>query len=69
MLVVAAIFRFASALDGLRGGCLDDPAFAAIVLRDLADGQHTYPTCHPVYFTTAFFHHPYELRQEVTDLA
>ena len=66
-LVAAAISRFASALDGLRGGYLDDPAFAAIALRDLADGQHRNPTGHPAYFTTAFFHRPDELRQEVTD--
>jgi SAM-dependent methyltransferase len=66
-LVAAAISRFASALDGLRGGYLDDPAFAAIALRDLADGQHRNSTGHPAYFTTAFFHHPDELRQEVAD--
>jgi SAM-dependent methyltransferase len=68
-LVAAAISRFASALDGLRSRYLDDPAFAAIALRDLADGQHRNPTGHPAYFTTAFFHHPDELRQEVTDAA
>src|SRR5262249_50287048 len=66
-LVAAAISRFASALDGLHGGYLDDPVFAAIALRDLADGQHRNPTSHPAYFTTASFHHPDELRQEVTD--
>jgi ubiquinone/menaquinone biosynthesis C-methylase UbiE len=67
VLVAAAISRFASALDGLRSGYLVDPAFAAIVERDLADGQHRNPTNHPAYFTTAFFHHPDELRREVTD--
>jgi ubiquinone/menaquinone biosynthesis C-methylase UbiE len=66
-LVAAAISRFASALDGLRSGYLDDPAFAAIVGRDLTDGQHRNPTGHAGYFTTAFFHHPDELRQEVED--
>src|SRR5262249_39568553 len=52
-LVAAAISRFASALDGLRAGFLDDPAFAAIVSRDLADGQHRNSAGHPAYFTTA----------------
>jgi ubiquinone/menaquinone biosynthesis C-methylase UbiE len=66
-LVAAAISRFASALDGLRAGYLDDPAFVAIVSRDLADGQHRNPGNHPAYFTTAFFHYPDELRQEVAD--
>jgi ubiquinone/menaquinone biosynthesis C-methylase UbiE len=67
VLVAAAISRFASALDGLRCGYLDDPAFAAIVERDLTDGQHRNPAGHPAYFTTAFFHHPDELRREVAD--
>jgi ubiquinone/menaquinone biosynthesis C-methylase UbiE len=67
VVVAAAISRFASALDGLRAGYLDDPAFAAIVERDLTDGQHRNPTNHPFYFTTAFFHHPDELRREVAD--
>jgi ubiquinone/menaquinone biosynthesis C-methylase UbiE len=67
VLVAAAISRFASALDGLRCRHLDDPAFAAIVERDLTDGQHRNPTNHPAYFTTAFFHHPDELNQEVMD--
>jgi ubiquinone/menaquinone biosynthesis C-methylase UbiE len=67
ILVAAAISRFASALDGLRKGYLDDPAFAAIVSRDLADGQHRNPDNNPAYFTTAFFHHPDELRQEFAD--
>src|SRR5262245_55472810 len=52
VLVAAAISRFASALDGLRCGYLDDPAFAAIVGRDLADGQHRNPTRHPAYLPT-----------------
>ncbi|HJZ53973.1 MAG TPA: class I SAM-dependent methyltransferase [Gemmataceae bacterium] len=67
VLVAAAISRFASALDGLRCGYLNDPAFAAIVERDLTDGQHRNPINHPAYFTTAFFHHPDELYREVAD--
>jgi ubiquinone/menaquinone biosynthesis C-methylase UbiE len=67
ILVAAAISRFASSLDGLRAGYLDDPAFAEIVERDLENGQHRNPTDHPAYFTTAFFHHPDELRREVED--
>lgn len=67
LIVAAAISRFASALDGLRSGYLDDPAFAEIVERDLADGQHRNPTNHSAYFTTAFFHHADELRSEVEE--
>jgi SAM-dependent methyltransferase len=65
LVFAAGISRFASLLDGLRHGLLDDAAFRAIVARDLVDGQHRNPTGHPAYFTTAFFHHPDELRAEV----
>jgi SAM-dependent methyltransferase len=64
-LFAAAISRFASLADGLRGALFDDPAFARIAERDLADGQHRNDTGDPRYFTTSFFHHPAELAQEV----
>jgi ubiquinone/menaquinone biosynthesis C-methylase UbiE len=67
ILFAAAISRFTSALDGLRQGLFDDPAFAPIVERDLTDGQHRNPTNHPAYFTTAFLHHPQELEAEVKE--
>lgn len=65
ILLAAAISRFASLLDGLRHGLLDDPNFVQIVQRDLTDGQHRNSTNHPAYFTTAFFHLPQELENEV----
>src|SRR5262245_1037785 len=67
VLVAAAISRFASALDGLRSGYLDDPAFAALVARDLADGQHRNPTGHPASSTPGFSPRPSGRRQEVAD--
>jgi ubiquinone/menaquinone biosynthesis C-methylase UbiE len=67
VLFAAGISRFASALDGLSRELFRDPAFASIVERDLIDGHHLNPTGRLDYFTTAFFHHPDELRQEVTD--
>src|SRR5205807_2243996 len=33
--------------------------------RDLREGQHRNPTDRPEWFTTAYFHHPTELREEV----
>ena len=60
-----AISRFSSLIDGLFRGYLDDPEFVEIVKRDLADGQHRNPTNNPAYFTTTFFHHPDELKEEV----
>jgi len=67
LVFAAAISRFASTLDGLRQGLYDDPDFAAIAARDVREGQHRNPTNHPDYFTTAYFHHPDELRAEVED--
>lgn len=66
ILLAAAISRFASALDGLVTGALTDPGFRAIVERDLASGQHRNPFGgERDYFTTAYFHHPNDLRAEV----
>lgn len=59
------ISRFASTLDGLMSGYLDDPEFVRIARGDLADGQHRNPTQIPHYFTSAFFHHPDELKEEI----
>jgi ubiquinone/menaquinone biosynthesis C-methylase UbiE len=66
-LFAAAISRFASLLDGLRGFVFEDDAFLRIVERDLADGQHRNDTDNPLYFTTAFFHQPDELSAELRD--
>jgi len=38
-LFVAAISRFASLMDGVMRGLIDDPAFPPIMLRDLDEGQ------------------------------
>jgi len=65
--VAAAISRHASALDGLVSGHLDDPDFRAIVERDLAEGQHRNPADHPAWFTTAYFHRPEELAEELAE--
>jgi ubiquinone/menaquinone biosynthesis C-methylase UbiE len=67
IVAAAAISRFASLLDGLRGGYLADPVFHAIVERDLSEGQHRNPTDRPEWFTTSYFHHPDELPVEVGD--
>ena len=66
VVIAAAISRFASTLDGLRGGYLENPAFAAIAEGDREDGQHRNPTDDPAYFTTAYFHRPDELAEECT---
>jgi SAM-dependent methyltransferase len=63
----AAISRFASLFDGLSREFLFDASFADVVDRDLDDGQHRNPERRPGWFTTAYFHHPDELRSEATD--
>jgi SAM-dependent methyltransferase len=64
-LFAAAISRFASALDGIARDLVNDPRFARIVEQDLRDGQHRNPTDRMDYFTTAYFHLPDELANEV----
>ena len=65
--LAVGISRFASALAGLHQGTLDALDFVEIVRRDLTDGQHRNPTGNPDYFTTAFFHHPRELKAEAEE--
>ena len=62
-----AVCRFASLLDGLYQGWLDDPAFRPLVDQDLIDGQHRNPdpVGRPEWFTTAYFHTPDGLASEV----
>jgi ubiquinone/menaquinone biosynthesis C-methylase UbiE len=67
LLFAAAISRFASALDGLFRNFIEDPDFYKILQQDLINGQHRNPTDNPQYFTTAFFHHPDELRNEIKE--
>ena len=66
LVFAVGVSRFASLLDGLFEGLLDDPQAARIVEEDLRSGQHRNPTPHD-YFTTAFFHRPEELEREVAD--
>lgn len=65
VVLAVGISRFVSTLDGMAHGYLADPTFARIVQDDLATGQHRNPTNHPAYFTTAYFHRPTELKDEV----
>src|SRR5215213_10347328 len=68
VIAAAAISRFASTYDGLLRGFLEDPGFEEIVERDVREGQHRNPTGRAEWFTTAYFHHPEELRDEVIEV-
>ena len=65
LVAVAAISRFASLFDGLAREFLFDREFREIVRRDLADGRHVNPQNRPHWFTTAFFHRPEQLAEEI----
>jgi len=65
VVVTAAISRYASALDGLARKLSLDPRFVKIRDRDLKDGQHRNETDDINYFTTAYFHRPEDLIQEL----
>jgi SAM-dependent methyltransferase len=67
LVAAVGISRYASLLDGVASGFLDDLRFAEIVARDLRDGQHRNPENVPEWFTTAYFHLPGELRAEVEE--
>ena len=62
--LLVGISRFASTVNCLLEGLITDPIFVPIVERDLKDGQHKNPTNDLSFFTTTFWHHPDELRQE-----
>jgi ubiquinone/menaquinone biosynthesis C-methylase UbiE len=66
LLFAAVINRFASTLDGLFNEYYGDPELIAVNDRTLQDGLHLRPEGKE-FFTTSFFHHPHELRQEVLE--
>jgi ubiquinone/menaquinone biosynthesis C-methylase UbiE len=65
VVICTAITRFAALLDGLDSGQLSEPEWRAAVDRTLATGAHSNPTRHPDLFTTAYFHRPEELQDEL----
>ncbi len=67
LLIAKAVNRFASLLDALTRGFIDDPDYIPILRRDLEDGQHRGHEDGSSYFTTAFFHRPEELEDEVCE--
>lgn len=67
IILSVGISRFASTLDGLRSGFLKDPTFVEIVNGDLKDGHHRNPTDNPNYFMDTFFHHPEQLKTEMSE--
>lgn len=67
IVMAAGITRYASMIGALLEGLVDDEVFAPIYEQDLRDGQHRNLTGDPAYFTTAFFHYPQELKDEIVE--
>ncbi len=65
VLLAVAISRFASTVNFLLSGELDDDVFAEIARCDRRTGDHRNPTSDPSYFTTSYWHGPQELREEL----
>jgi ubiquinone/menaquinone biosynthesis C-methylase UbiE len=64
-ILAAGITRYASAIDGFDSGFIDHEEFERIVHVDLATGRHSNNTGDPRFFTTAYFHRPDELVEEL----
>lgn len=67
ILLAAFISRYASLFDGFRRDLIKDDRFEKILLNDLQDGIHMNDTDNPEYFTTAFFHTPQEIKDEIAE--
>jgi len=67
IIFTAAISRYASLFDGFTRDLVADSLFLPILRQDLINGQHRNDTNNFEYFTTAFFHHPTELKDEMLE--
>lgn len=65
LLFAVGISRFASFIDGIIYQTLKDPIWHNIIIEDIKTGHHVNPTQKFQYFTTAFFHKPDELKDEL----
>ena len=65
LLFAVGISRFASLLDFLRIDAFNNSEIQALIERNLASGCHFNNTNNPLLFTTAYFHKPEDLREEI----
>ena len=63
--LTAVISRYASLFDGFKRDLVYDDQFVKMLIGDLKTGIHLNETNHPDYFTTAYFHTPAEIRDEI----
>lgn len=67
MILTAFISRYASLLDGFKRDLIRDERFEKILLSDLQSGVHENDTGNPEYFTTAYFHTPQQIQEEISE--
>lgn len=67
ILICAIISRYASLFDGFNRDLILDNEFEKIVINDLKSGIHKNSTDNPEYFTTAYFHTPNDLKNEIIE--
>lgn len=65
--VCQVISRWASLVDGFKYGFVTDPYFHEIMQRDMRTGRHENPEHVVQYFTTAYFHRPDGIRDELSN--
>ena len=64
--LAAVISRYASLFDGFKRDLVMDNKFEELLVNDLKSGIHLNNTGNPEYFTTAFFHTPGEIKNEIS---
>ncbi|HLG41464.1 MAG TPA: class I SAM-dependent methyltransferase [Chitinophagaceae bacterium] len=65
--LAAVISRYASLFDGFRRDLVNDDQFVSLLMDDLKTGIHLNETGNWEYFTTAFFHTPDEIKNEIKE--
>jgi SAM-dependent methyltransferase len=68
ILIAAAISRYAGTLDGLAFHPTLDAGIVKMRHDAIVDGQYRNTTGNPRYFTTAYFHTPEDLAEELTEI-
>jgi ubiquinone/menaquinone biosynthesis C-methylase UbiE len=67
LLFAVGISRYALLLDGLFEDFYTNEDFAITVMKNVMTGVHDNPKQIPHYFTTAFFYHPQQFKDEVLE--
>jgi hypothetical protein len=65
LLLAFGITRYASTILGLTQGWVWDRDYLCMCREELTTGRHRRPSTWPRLFTTAYFHHVDELRDEI----